>query len=427
MTAPNGYASILAEPADADTDADADFGFPNGDDLAMSLGTDFYSLDELLTGRERGFRDRVRVWCDTEVAPAAAGFWERAEFPVELVEGYGRLGVAGASIIGDGCPGLSFLAEGMIAAELARGDGSIATLNAVHSGLAMTTIAMLGSAEQRARYLPRMATCEVLGAFALTEPNHGSDVVALETRARRDGDEWVLDGRKRWIGNGTVADVVVVWARDDEGQVGAFVVEHPDGAAHPVPGYRARKIVGKAANRGVWQAEIRLDAVRVSADARLAKARTWDDANYVLAKSRQTVAWEAVGHAIAAYEAALTYALRRQQFGRVLARFQLIQDKLSHMLSDITGMQLMCTRMSQLQAEGRVSIEHAALAKLNTGDAARRVCAMARDILGGNGILLDHHVARHHADIEAVYTYEGTDSIQSLIVGRAITGINAFH
>jgi len=427
MTAPNGYASILAEPADADTDADADFGFPNGDDLAMSLGTDFYSLDELLTGRERGFRDRVRVWCDTEVAPAAAGFWERAEFPVELVEGYGRLGVAGASIIGDGCPGLSFLAEGMIAAELARGDGSIATLNAVHSGLAMTTIAMLGSAEQRARYLPRMATCEVLGAFALTEPNHGSDVVALETRARRDGDEWVLEGRKRWIGNGTVADVVVVWARDDDGQVGAFVVEHPDGAAHPVPGYRARKIVGKAANRGVWQAEIRLDAVRVSADARLAKARTWDDANYVLAKSRQTVAWEAVGHAIAAYEAALTYALRRQQFGRVLARFQLIQDKLSHMLSDITGMQLMCTRMSQLQAEGRVSIEHAALAKLNTGDAARRVCAMARDILGGNGILLDHHVARHHADIEAVYTYEGTDSIQSLIVGRAITGINAFH
>jgi len=261
----------------------------------------------------------------------------------------------------------------------------------------------------------------------LTEPAHGSDVVALETRARRDGQEWVLDGEKRWIGNGTVADIVVVWARDDENQVGAFVVEHPDGADHPVPGYHARKITGKAANRGVWQAQMRLDGVRVPADARLAKARTWDDANYVLAKSRQTVAWEALGHAIAAYEAALTYALRRQQFGRPLARFQLIQDKLSHMLSDITGMQLICTRMSQLQAEGRISIEHAALAKLNTGDAARRVCAMARDILGGNGILLDHHVARHHADIEAVYTYEGTDSIQSLIVGRAITGLNAFR
>jgi Acyl-CoA dehydrogenases len=170
----------------------------------------------------------------------------------------------------------------------------------------MTTIAMLGSEEQQAQYLPRMATCEILGAFALTEPKHGSDVVALETRARRQGDEWVLDGQKRWIGNGTVADVVVVWARDDDGQVGAFVVEHPEGAEHPVPGYHARKIVGKAANRGVWQAQIRLDGVRVPAGARLTKARTWDDTNYVLAKSRQTVAWEALGHAVAAYEAALT-------------------------------------------------------------------------------------------------------------------------
>jgi len=423
MTNTMDHASSATEYDQQETDLE----FPNGDDLALSRGTDFYGLDELLTEPELELRDRVRLWCDTEVAPAAAGYWESAEFPVALAKGYGRLGIAGASIVGDGCPGVSFLAEGMIAAELARGDGSIATLNAVHSGLAMTTIAMLGSPEQRARYLPRMATCEVLGAFALTEPAHGSDVVALETRARRDGDEWVLTGEKRWIGNGTVAGIVIVWARDDGGQVGAFVVEHPDGAEHPVPGYRARKIIGKAANRGVWQAQIRLDEVRVPAGARLANARTWDDTNYVLAKSRQTVAWEALGHAIAAYEAALTYSLRREQFGRPLARFQLIQDKLSHMLSDITGMQLMCTRMSQLQAEGRVSIEHAALAKLNTGDAARRVCAMARDILGGNGILLDHHVARHHADIEAVYTYEGTDSIQSLIVGRAITGINAFR
>src|SRR5271166_5909806 len=159
--------------------------FPNGDDLAISRATDFYNLDELLTDRERELRDRVRLWCDTEVAPAAADYWERAEFPVELAKGYGRLGIAGASIRGNGCPGMSFLAEGVIAAELARGDGSIATLNAVHSGLAMTTIAMLGSEEQRAQYLPRKATCEILGAFALTEPNHGSDVVALETRARR--------------------------------------------------------------------------------------------------------------------------------------------------------------------------------------------------------------------------------------------------
>src|ERR1700712_1594045 len=401
--------------------------FPVATDLALSRATDFYGLDELLSGAERAIRDRVRSWVDTEVSPIAADYWEQARFPVELVKGYGALGIAGGAPVGGGCPGPTCLGQGGSAAKLARGDGSIATLNAVHSGLAMTTIGMLGSPEQRAQYLPRMAACEVLGAFALTEPNHGSDVVALGTRARRDGDHWVLDGEKRWIGNGTVAGIVVVWARDEDGNVGAFVVEHPDGAEHPVPGYHATKIVGKAANRGVWQAQIRLDGVRVPGGARLAKANSWEDTTHVLAKSRQTVAWEALGHAIAAYEAALTYSLRREQFGRPLARFQLIQDKLSHMLSDITSMQLVCTRMSQLQADGRISIEHAALAKLNTGDAARRVCAMARDILGGNGILLDHHVARHHADIEAVFTYEGTDSIQSLIVGRAITGLNAFR
>src|SRR4029078_3973515 len=262
----------------ADLDSgDTENEFPNGDDLAISRGTDFYSLDELLTDQERQMRDRGRQWCDAEVAPAAAGYWERAEFPVELAKGYGRLGIAGASIVGNGCPGVSFLAECVIAAELARGDGSIATLNAVHSGLAMTTIAMLGSEEQQDQYVPRMATCEILGSFALTEPKHGSDVVALETRARRQGDEWVLDGHKRWIGNGTLAHGVVGWERRDERQVGAFVVEHPDGAEHPVPGYHARKIVGKAANRGVWQAQIRLDRVRVPAGARLGKGRTWHD------------------------------------------------------------------------------------------------------------------------------------------------------
>jgi glutaryl-CoA dehydrogenase len=425
MNTPAGSDSSIDGPERADSTTVVDF--PDGADLALSRATDFYGLDALLSEEELAIRDRVRRWCDTEVSPIAADYWERAEFPVGLLPGYAALGIAGGSLVGDGCPGLSYLAEGMIAAELARGDGSIATLNAVHSGLAMTTIGMLGSPEQRAQYLPRMAACEVLGAFALTEPNHGSDVVALETRAHRDGDEWVLTGEKRWIGNGTVAGIVVVWARDDDGNVGAFVVEHPNGADNPLPGYHARRIVGKAANRGVWQAQIRLDGVRIPLGARLAKANSWEDTNAVLAKSRQTVAWEALGHAIAAYEAALAYSLRRQQFGRPLARFQLIQDKLSHMLSDITSMQLVCTRMSQLQADGKVFIEHAALAKLNTGDGARRVCAMARDILGGNGILLDHHVARHHADIEAVYTYEGTDSIQSLIVGRAITGINAFR
>ena len=399
---------------------------PSGDDLGLARGTDFYAIDDVLDDRERALRDRVRAFCDEELVPAAGGYWERAEFPRDLLKRYAGLEIAGGVATGHGCPGLSPVADGMIGAELARGDGSFSTLHGVHSGLAMGTIATLGSDEQQARWLPAMATVDRLGAFALTEPEHGSDVVSLDTRAVRDGGGWRLFGEKRWIGNGTVADVVVVWARDEDGKVGAFVVDHVDGAADPLPGYHARVITGKTANRATWQAQITLDGVRVDGDARLAGANSFADTNKILAKSRQGVAWEALGHAVAAYEAAVTYALRRQQFGRPIASFQLVQDKLSHMLADITSMQQMCVRMSQLQAEGRAQLQHAALAKLHTAGAARRVCALARDILGGNGILLDHHVARHHADIEAVFTYEGTDSVQSLIVGRAITGISAF-
>ncbi len=400
--------------------------FPTGDDLGRSRGTDFYAVAEVLTDAERAVLDRVRAFCDDELIPVAGDNWERAEFPRQLLKSYAALGIAGGSAVGYGGPGLSPVADGMIVAELARGDGSFSTLHGVHSGLAMASIATLGSDEQKQRWLPAMASVNRLGAFALTEPDHGSDVVALDTRAVRDGDGWLLHGEKRWIGNGTVADVVVVWARDDHGKVGAFVVDHPDGADHPVAGYHARAITGKTANRATWQAQIRLDGVRVDGGARLAGANSFSDTNTILAKSRQGVAWEALGHAVASYEAAVTYALRREQFGKPIASFQLVQDKLSHMLADITSMQAMCVRMSQLQAEGRAELQHAALAKLHAAGAARRVCSMARDLLGGNGILLDHHVARHHADVEAVFTYEGTDSVQSLIVGRAITGISAF-
>lgn len=398
---------------------------PQGGDLGLARGTDFFHVDDWLTPQERELRDRVRTWCDTEVLPAINAHWEAATVPWELVEGYRRLGIAGASLPDHGCAGVSPLAEGLIVAELARADGSLATFHAVHSGLAMNAVAILGSAEQRERWLPAMAGCERLGAFALTEPRHGSDVVQLETRAHRDGDAFVLHGDKRWIGLGSVADVVVVWARDDDGAVGAFVVEQP-GRGEFVPGYHAEPITGKTGNRAVTQAQIRLDGVRIPAENRLASSRSFADTNAVLAKSRQTVAWEALGHAIGAYDAAVAYAARREQFGRPLAGFQLIQDKLAHMLVDVTAMQLLCARMSQLQAEGRCDLEHAALAKLQTTEGARRVCAMARDILGGNGILLGHHMARHHADIEAVYTYEGTATVQSLIVGRAITGFGAF-
>jgi glutaryl-CoA dehydrogenase len=396
---------------------------PLRDEIGRARGTDFFAMDALLTSEERAIRDRVRAFVDDHLIPVANDYWERAEFAAELIPRYAELGVAGGAIRGYDCPGMSAVAEGLVALELARGDGSFSTFNSVHSGLVMGTVDLLGSDEQKERWLPSMARLEKIGAFALTEPDHGSDVVRLATRARRDGDRWVIDGAKRWIGNGVTGDLVLVWARDEDGRVGGFMVDRRDSDA---AGFEAARIERKTSNRGLWQADIRLTGVRVPLENRLAESRSFADTNRALTKSRQTIAWEGLGHAIAAYECALAYAKRREQFGKPIAGFQLVQDKLSNMLADITGMQLICLRMAQLQEEGRVRLEHAALAKLNTAAGARRVCAMARDILGGNGILLDYHVARHHADMEAVYTYEGTDTVQSLIVGRAVTGLSAF-
>jgi glutaryl-CoA dehydrogenase len=284
----------------------------------------------------------------------------------------------------------------------------------------MGTIAMLGSEKQREHWLPQMARCEKIGAFGLTEPNHGSDAVMLETRARREGDEYVIDGAKRWIGNASFADVTVIWARDDEDNVGGFLVEKG------TPGLSAEVIPGKVSKRAVWQADINLEGVRVPVENRLEHARTFKDTAKVLTATRYAVAWEAIGHAIACYEAALTYAKQRAQFGKPIANFQLIQSKLANMLAEITSMQLMCLRLSQLLQQGKMTGGMASLAKMNNAKKARQVCSDARDILGGNGILLEYHVARHYSDMEAVYTYEGTDTVQTLIVGREITGLNAF-
>lgn len=384
---------------------------------------ELYRLDDMLSDEERAVRDRVRVFCRDEVLPIANDHWERAEFPAKLMPKFADLGVVGGAIEGYGCANLSSTANGLVSAELARGDGSVCTLFGVHSGLAIGTIGRLGSDEQKQRWLPAMARMEALGAFALTEPEHGSDVVALETRARRDGDHFVLDGTKRWIGNGSVADVVIVWARDDDGNVGAFVVDHTDGH---VEGFDASVITGKTGNRAVWQADIALDGVRIPVDNRLAQADTFADTSGFLAHSRQGVAWEALGHAEASYSYALEYALQREQFGRPIAGFQLVQDKLARMLSEIISMRLLCLRMSALDEQGHSSLAMSSLAKLHTASAARRVCGDARDLMGGNGLLLEYQVARHLADVEATYTYEGTDAVQALIVGREITGLQAF-
>jgi len=305
--------------------------------------------------------------------------------------------------------------------ELNRGDGSLGTFLGVQAGLAMQSIAMLGSEEQKQRWLPGMAALDKLGAFALTEPTHGSDSIALESSARRDGDTWVINGQKKWIGNGTIADVVVLWARDvADGQVKGFLVEKGS------PGYDARRIDGKVSLRAVWQAEITMTDLRVPEENRLPGARTFKDTGRVLAGTRNAVAWGALGHATAAYDIAAAYTAERRQFGKPLVAFQIVQDKLVKMLAEVTTMQLICLRLGRLIEEGKLTDTIAALAKMNNTRKARQVCWEARDLLGGNGILLDFHVMRHMADIEAIHTYEGTETIQTLIVGKDITGVGAF-
>jgi glutaryl-CoA dehydrogenase len=390
-------------------------------DVGRSRGTDFFHIAEQLTDAERDYWRRTRDFVDTEVLPVINDYWERAEFPWPLIKKLADVGIVGDGISGYGCPPMSPIASGLIHMELNRGDGSLGTFLGVQAGLAMQSIAMLGSEEQKQRWLPPMARLEQLGAFALTEPRHGSDSVALETSARREGDEWVLDGAKKWIGNGSVAEVVVVWARDvEDGQVKGFLV--PKGT----PGYEAHKMEHKASLRAVWQAEITLTGVRVPEADRLPGARSFKDTARVLAGTRNAVAWGALGHATAAYDVAMTYCEQRHQFGKPLVSFQIVQERLVRMLAELCSMQLYCLRLGRMIEEGSLTDTVAALAKMNNTRKAREIAAEARDLLGGNGILLDFHVMRHMADIEAIHTYEGTETMQTLIVGKAITGVGAF-
>jgi glutaryl-CoA dehydrogenase len=382
--------------------------------------TDYYLLHEELSDEQRELCQRVRGFMDQEVIPIINPYWERAEFPHELIPKMAELGIMGFQIQGYGCPGMSNVSAGMVILELARGDLSMSTFSGVHSALAMMSIALLGSEEQKQRFLPPMARLEKIGAFGLTEPAHGTDVVKLESTARRDGDSYLLNGYKRWIGNATFADYVIIWARGDDGHVGGYVVEKG------TPGFDAQVITGKTALRCVQNAQISLTDVRVPAQNRLAGSKTFRDTESVLLASRFCVAWESIGAAIAGYETALAYARQRRQFGIPLAAFQLIQYRLARMLADITDMLSMQFRLSQLLDEGKFSMPQVALAKMHYTERARAILSDARDMLGGNGILLDYHVARHLCDIEAIDTYEGTDTVQALIVGRDITGYNAF-
>jgi glutaryl-CoA dehydrogenase len=390
--------------------------------LARARGTDYFLMKEQLTPDEAQILAEVREFGEEHVLPLVSSYWERAEFPFELIPKIAALNIIGDHNMRDhGCRSMTAVGAGLVMMELSRIDTSISTFFAVHMGLGMQSINLLGSEEQKQRYLPAMARFEKIGAFALTEPDHGSDSVALEATARREGNEWILNGRKRWPGNAVWCDYIVVYARDvADKQVKAFVVEKDN------PGYKATKIQGKLSLRMVQNADIVLTDCVVSEDARLQHCNSFKDCAKVLMGTRNTVAWASLGNAVAAYEIALTYAQRRTQFGRPIAKSQRIQSVLVDMLGDVTAMQLYCIRLGRLIDEGKLAETMAALAKYYCSVKGREVCRMARDVLGGNGILLDFHVIRHMCDMESLVTYEGTAEIQSLIVGRDITGHSAF-
>jgi glutaryl-CoA dehydrogenase len=383
---------------------------------------DFFGFENLLSETERGIVVRVRDFLRTQVDPIINDYWARAEFPFQIIDGFRELDIAGLRYEGLAAHHGSRLLSGFLALEICRSDPSVNTFYGVHTGLAMGSVDRCGSAEQRQRWLPAMARMERIGAFALTEPHGGSDVAGgLETTARRDGGAWVLNGEKKWIGNATFADLVIVWARDvEDGHVKGFVVEKG------TPGFHPTKIEGKIALRAAQNANITFTDCRVAEENRLQRATSFRDTSDVLRLTRGGVAWGSVGCMMAAYELALAYAKEREQFGRPIAKFQLIQDHLATMLGNITSSLALVVSLAQLQDHGVNKDEHSAMAKSVVTTRMRETVALAREVFGGNGILLENNVARYFADAEALYSYEGTREINQLIVGRAVTGMGAF-
>jgi len=390
-------------------------------DVVTPLDVDYLDAFGEATDEDRAHWDRARAY-GREVLERIDGHWDRAEYPLDLVARAGELDLLTDGLEVPGHPVMSPLAAGLVAMEISRADGSMAAAAAVQGGLVLRALVHCAGPEQKERYLEPVARGTLPGGFALTEPLHGSDSVSLETSARPDGaGGWVLNGAKKWIGNGAAGGITIVWARDTEdGQVKGFVVEQS------TPGYEAEVITGKGALRAIHQAEITLTDVRVGDDARLPGVARFKDAARVLVATRVNVGWSALGHATAMFEAALAYARQREQFGKPLGAHQMVQERLAQMLDEVTAMQTRCVAVARLQAAGRLRDEQASLLKYACTRGARRVAQIARDMLGGNGILLEHRVMRHFADVEALHTYEGTESVQALILGRDLTGMSAF-
>jgi len=386
------------------------------------IDADFYKMDLKLSPEDRLLQLKVRDFMEKEIQPLVNEYWLHDEFPMEIIPKLAQLNVCGLTFDGYGCAGRSSLMEGIIASEMARIDTSIATFFGVQSGLAMGSIYYCGSDAQKAEWLPKMQQMKTIGAFGLTEPDVGSGVAGgLTTTAKKTATGWILNGQKKWIGNATFADLIIIWARDiDDNEVKGFLVKKDN------PGFQVEKIKGKMALRIVQNGLITLSDCFVEEKDRLQNANSFKDTAKVLQKTRAGVAWMAVGCARGAYENALDYTRKRKQFGKPIASFQLIQNHLVEMLSNLTAMQTLVFRLSQLQDQDLLKDEHASLAKVFCSLRTRDIVSKAREVMGGNGILLEHNVARFLADAEAIYSYEGTKEINSLIVGRSITGFSAF-
>ena len=385
--------------------------------------SDFYHFAETLSADELAILKKVRAFMETKVAPIINKYWVEDAFPFEVLPAFKELNIGGLGIQGYGCAGGSQLLVGLVGMEMARFDPSIATFFGVHSGLSMGSIARAGSEEQKQKWLPPMARMEKIGCFALTEPLVGSGAGAgLLTTAKREGDTWVLNGQKRWIGNAPWCDISIIWARDvADNQVKGFIVENKT-----TPGFSVEKIQNKIALKVVQNGQITLKDCRVPEANRLAGAQSFRDTARVLRGTRYYVGWESTGCQMGAYEHALKYAQERLQFGKPIGAFQLIQDLLAKMLGNITACQCMVARTAQLADEGKLTDQQAALAKAYTTAKMRETVSWARELLGGNGIVVDYNVARFFADAEALYSYEGTYQMQHLIVGKAVTGFSAF-
>jgi glutaryl-CoA dehydrogenase len=385
-----------------------------------SLADDYLDLDSLFSPEELALRDRVRAFVKARIKPHINEWYEAAHFPLEIVRELGDLGVLGMHLEGYGCPGRSAVEYGLAALELEAGDSGLRTFVSVQGSLAMSAIRHFGSEEHKQTWLPGMAAGELIGCFGLTEPTAGSDPASMLTTARRDGEGWVLDGHKRWIGLASVADVAVIWAKTEDATIRGFVVPTS------TPGFTATPIQHKLSMRASIQCDVDLADVRLPAGAVLPDVTGLKGPFSCLNEARYGIMWGAMGAARDSYEAARDYALERTQFGQPLASFQLTQQKLVDMILEIQKGVLVALQTGRLKDAGRLRPEQISFGKLNNVREAIAICREARTVIGGNGVTLDYSPLRHASNLESVRTYEGTDEVHTLIMGRAVTGIQAF-